>query len=229
MKHLEVYEGFINRWMTKYNIKSTCRKYSIRNYTINDDMTIDVEGNVVFTDYIGEYLPLYFRNISGDFSLYSTYFLKSLKGFPEYVGGSVDLIGSLKNVTSLKGLPKVVKNTLNISSNGLTSLEGITTEYCDDFYMSGNKIKTFENFPKEIGYLYCNDNPIKELWELIYKDCPYNEINYRIELFNDYDIIRPGDKIVLDRLNEFLRDIDQPIIEARNMYFRNYIPIFYQL
>ena len=43
-------EVLIKKWLDKYNIK---------NYTINDDLTIDVNGSVYLTEYREEYLPDY--------------------------------------------------------------------------------------------------------------------------------------------------------------------------
>ena len=82
------------------NIQAICKKYGIRNYTINEDGSIDVEGGV----YIGfkdlTKIPLKFRNVTGDF--YCTY----------------------NQLTSLEGCPKSVSDTFDCENNHLTSLEG---------------------------------------------------------------------------------------------------------
>ena len=59
-------------------IISTCEKYRIKNYTINDDGSIDVNGNVYLDGQKLTELPLNFNKVMG--SLYCPYNkLKTLK------------------------------------------------------------------------------------------------------------------------------------------------------
>jgi hypothetical protein len=48
-------------------VKRICRTYGIRNYTINSDGSIDIDGNVDLTYKISEKLLLKFGNVSGSF------------------------------------------------------------------------------------------------------------------------------------------------------------------
>lgn len=69
-------------------IKEWLDKNGIVNYTINNDLTIDVKGDVYLYRYPETELPEYiqFKNVSGDFIIeYSN--LTSLKGCPKEVGG----------------------------------------------------------------------------------------------------------------------------------------------
>ena len=68
-------------------IQKICHEYGIRNYTINDDMSIDVDGSVFLDDVKINKLPLKFRNVSGFFACNNNN-LVSLEGSPKYVGGS---------------------------------------------------------------------------------------------------------------------------------------------
>lgn len=47
------------------NIESICKKYNIKNYTINSDGTIDVYGNVILSRNYLTKLPLKFGRVSG--------------------------------------------------------------------------------------------------------------------------------------------------------------------
>jgi hypothetical protein len=150
MKHL---------FESKY-IESVCKKYSIQNWTINKDGSIDVDGYVNLSDKGLDKLPLKFRNVTGNFKCSSNN-LTSLEGGPESVGG--DFWCSYNNLTSLEGSPKSVGGNFICSNNNLISLEGAPESIVGDFY--------------------CNDNPVFQIWEL-FKD------KDKIELFNDMDIIQ---------------------------------------
>ena len=66
-------------------------------------------------------------------------------------------------------------------------------------------------FPRHIGGTFnCDDNPIYEIWRLFHD-------KYRIEFFNDCDIIQDG-IIILDRLNYFLEEIGEKSVKKINGY-----------
>jgi hypothetical protein len=49
MKYLKSYnESIFDIFKSKNDIRSICRKYSIKNYTINKDGSVDVDANVIF-------------------------------------------------------------------------------------------------------------------------------------------------------------------------------------
>jgi hypothetical protein len=151
------YQLFINE--SKEDIIDThaiCRKYNITNYIINEDGSVDVDGNVILNDIGLTKLPLRFRNVSGSFDCYSNT-LTSLQGSPKSVGGYIDC--------------------------------------------SYNNIKTFQGCSESIGeYFYCVNNPIEEIYNLFVDKS-------KIDLFNDFDIIRDDNTIIKDRLIAFLNEI----------------------
>ena len=69
---------------SKEGIKSWLFKHRIENYTINDDLTIDVNGNVYLTDRRLKEIPFKFNKIYGRFDCNSNK-LESLKNAPNYV------------------------------------------------------------------------------------------------------------------------------------------------
>ena len=81
MKHLKLFEAF-----KEEDIDAICRKYNIRNYTINEDGSINVDGNVDLKYKKLTKLPLKFKNVSGGFYCHDNQ-LTSLEGCPESVGG----------------------------------------------------------------------------------------------------------------------------------------------
>jgi hypothetical protein len=207
MKYLKLFESF-------QNIHEICKKYGIKNYTINDDGSIDVDGDVDLSSSTRLYgkrlteIPLKFRNVGRNFSCSGNQ-LKSLEGCPTSVGGYFNC--SFNKLTSLEWCPKSIGGYFFCSYNQLTSLEGCPKSVDGDFYCQNNQITSFEG-PRHIGGgFYCVDNPIYSIWNLI---SPYNDKWIDMELFNDMDIIQ-DDIIILDRLNEFLESIGKdPVTEV---------------
>ena len=89
MKHLTNYKIFENNSpnfpTTKAEVIKACNRYGIGNYTINDDLSIDVDGDVGLNFKRLEYLPLRFNYVSGGFSCRRN-ILVSLEGCPQTVG-----------------------------------------------------------------------------------------------------------------------------------------------
>ena len=67
-------------------ISLICKKYGIKNYTINSDGSIDVNGDVDLSFNDLTQLPLRFNKVNGGFDC-SYNDLTSLKGSPRWVGG----------------------------------------------------------------------------------------------------------------------------------------------
>ena len=63
-------------------IHSVCKKYDIKNYTINDDYSLDVIGNVNLNWFSLPQIPLKFNIVSGNFSC-SNNKLTTLEGCPK--------------------------------------------------------------------------------------------------------------------------------------------------
>jgi hypothetical protein len=118
MKHLIEWGLFES---SKEDIESICEEYNIKNWTLNEDGSIDVDGDINISLKILNKLPLKFRNVSGYFDC-SFNDLTSLKGCPESVGGSFFCYNN--NLTSLEGSPKSVGRDFDCSYNNITSLEG---------------------------------------------------------------------------------------------------------
>ena len=77
MKHLKIYENFEkwnsinpNRHLTdeEHKIVLLCQKYNIKNYTINDDNSINVNENVDLNKESLDIIPIKFNKIKGSFT-----------------------------------------------------------------------------------------------------------------------------------------------------------------
>ena len=79
------YKQFINE--SRQDIDSICQKYGIKNYTINEDGLIDVDGDVNIPNWELVELPIKFGNVSGGFNC-SNNKLVLLEGAPSSVDGA---------------------------------------------------------------------------------------------------------------------------------------------
>jgi hypothetical protein len=182
-------------------IHQICKEYNIENYTINDDLSIDVDGNVCLSGLYLNEIPIKFNRVSGNFSCNHNK-LKSLKFCPEYVGDGFSCKDN--NLTSLEYLSKYIGGFINCRDNKIWSFSGIP-----------------DNFR---GYFYCKRNnqtqvvnPIEHIWNLF-------ESVKDIEFLNDCDIVRepetPDDLpiVIIERLNFFLETIGKPTVEKVDGY-----------
>jgi hypothetical protein len=131
------------------DIKSICEDYNIKNYTINEDGSIDVDGNVSINRQGIKELPIQFRNIEGNFNCYSNK-LTTLKGCPIRVGG--DFVCSWNNLKDLKHSPKIVVGNFYCHNNELECINDGTSDLFGDFYSDELPIS---------GLVYSHSEPIK--------------------------------------------------------------------
>lgn len=116
-------------------------KYKIENYTINEDGSIDVNGDVFLYGLGLTELPINFNKVSGTFDC-SNNKLTTLKGCPKCVGGNFSC--GVNYLTDLKYSPKVIHGSFYCSGNNLKSYVSDSivgkTFYCqlidDDFIVA---------------------------------------------------------------------------------------------
>ncbi len=143
-------------------IEEICEKYRIKNYTINDDGSIDVDGDVDLKHNKLTELPLNFNKVNGFFNCDHNQ-LTTLKGSPKYVDG------------------------FSCGTNKLTSLE-YSPKYVDGlFYCRRNEIKDLYGISDYIGgYLYCDGGtPIGIIINEVV------DIDF-VRAFNVYKVIKDG-------------------------------------
>ena len=208
MIYLKLFEGFVD--IDVISIPGTCNAYGIKNYTINSDGSIDVDGNVYLHSPTLRYLsgargrlvklPLKFNVVYGDFLCFNNQ-LKTLEGGPKEVGGSFNC--SDNELTSLVGAPIRVGDNFYCDHNELTTLEGGPMEVGDIFDCNNNQLTSLKGSPKKVNNFYCNYNPLPKL----IKD-NYRYIKEIIKWQDEYNIWRNGE---LDefRFGEMLIDIKE--------------------
>ena len=142
------------------DVHAVAEAIPISNYTVNSDLSVDVEQTVFF-DYSDvpymKKLPIKFRKVSSGFYC-ANLGLTTLENCPEEVDGNFSCKNN--NLTSLVGGPKKVRLDYNCSNNQLTSLKGIPREV-ESVIANNNKLKTLEGSPEIVnGVLAVDRNPL---------------------------------------------------------------------
>ena len=228
----ELNEGIIRNFYDKAKIKYLCKKYDIKNYTINEDGTIDVDGNVNLNDKKLIELPLKFGKVGGNFYCYNNQ-LTSLEGSPEKVGDRFYCYNN--QLTSLEGAPREVGGDFLCYDNQLTSLEGSPRSVGGDFYCYRNQLTSLEGISKYIsGNINCRNNQlsdvrgIKDGWRgkfwiegnpvhEIFKLFPSNRWDEVIEYLNEHGVIRDGKIVILQRLEQVFYDMGLEVPEIEEI------------
>ena len=188
-----------------------CRKYNIKNYTINPDGSIDVDGDV---DLYGKgltELPLRFNKVSGNFCCYVNK-LTTLKGSPKWVGDGFFCFENY--LTSLEFGPEYVGGYFGCTDNDLTDLIGSPKEIGSDFNCINNKkLNNPKGCPEKIGREFiCSNTPLSSI---------FNGVDqFFLHAFNFYKVIK-DDTVNLKRLKYVMDLYDKPIdLEKIKKYYR---------
>ena len=177
-------------------IRAWLDEMGIVDYTINDDLTIDVDENVDLSlkDLIKFPEFIIFGNINGYFDCSINHLislkgapkstkkgfycshndLTSLEGAPEIIGCSFNCSGN--KLTSLQYSPKTIGSDFICSNNMLISLFGSPRYVVDFFNCSYNQLTSLEGCPKRAGSFYCNNNTKKFTKEEVRANCKTDRI-----------------------------------------------------
>ena len=141
------------------SIEEICNEYKIKNYTINPDESIDVNGSVNLSNWRMNEFPLKFNKVTGNFYC-DNIGLKTLKGAPKWVGG---VFGCSSNeLESLVNSPEYVGKGFFVDSNKLTSLDGCPKEIGKDFSFDFNEVYSLDGAKEtKVGNKYTMQfNPV---------------------------------------------------------------------
>ena len=150
----------------KKAIKTWLREHKVRKCTINDDLTIDVNGDVDLTQFNFENFPDYIQ-----FGVVKGFFwtphedLMSLRGCPREVEGNFSCGGYKNKFTTLEGAPRIVGGTFDCSHNeNLVSLEGGPEEVGFGFLCHDCGLTSLKGAPKKVGHSFsCSQNKLTSL------------------------------------------------------------------
>jgi hypothetical protein len=142
--------------MNRQEIEKFLDKICVTDYTISDDLTVDVNGRVTLGNRTLAELPFQFGKVTGDFSCgYNQ--LTSLKNSPYYVGGLFSCVHN--KLTSLQYCPQHVGCFFSCSTNYITSLQYCPKYIGGNFYCMENKLSSVKKL-LEIhigGAIFVND------------------------------------------------------------------------
>ena len=159
--------------MDKVAIEKWLVVHNIRNYIINEDLSVDVEGSVTLHYQNLRGFPVKFNNIVGDFNCSSNH-LTSLLGGPSSVGGDYDCHAN--QLTTLEGCSVNVGGDFNCNSNKIKGLKGCPIKVGGGFYCNDNKLELLINYPERVGGIFsCKNNKFKDEDSFLYS-CTFDQI-----------------------------------------------------
>lgn len=222
MKYLSSYSGsLVNNLLSNQQL---CKKYNIKNYTINSDGLIDVDGDVNISGRNLTKIPIKFGRISGSFYCHINKLI-SLEGAPIQVSGDffcghnqlISLKGAPKEVSddffcsyneliSLEGSPKEIYGNFDCSHNQLTSLQGAPRKIFNSFDCGHNQLISLQGAPKVSDAFFCNNNPLLPQLILDFMDTT-NDPKFIIKNQDDYSIWRKDGTLDEYRFKDMLKDI----------------------
>jgi hypothetical protein len=152
MKLKQLFENTNPQFPTsKEEVEAILKKYRIKNYTINNNLIVDVDGDVNLSSYWLSFIPIKFGVVSGNF-VCSQNNLTTLLGAPREVGG--DFVCPYCKLTSLRGAPREVSGGFSCSSNKLASLQYSPREVGGNFWCTNNpELKTLDCIGKVHGQI----------------------------------------------------------------------------
>lgn len=143
----------VNQFYTSCDeIKNWLDENGVENYNINDDLTVDVNGDVQLPCRNFSQLPVKFGEVIGRFNLFQCKNLLSLAGCPKKVGKWFGC-HECDSLTSLKGGPEYVGEMFHCHScPNLTSLVGAPLEVGSWFTCNNcPKLVSLKGLPLVIG------------------------------------------------------------------------------
>ena len=160
-------KNFRSYVVNKIEIEEWLEKYKIKNYIINEDLSIDVSGDVTLRRKDLSSIPVRFGIVRGDFDCSSNRLL-NLEGCPVAVGGNYNC--SSNQLFSLKDCPISIGGNFDCSGNELTDLVGCSGEIGSAYYCSNNNVileekNLYNGKGEKIGVYYVNEKLNCELSE----------------------------------------------------------------
>jgi hypothetical protein len=128
--------------MNKQEIVEWLTKYNITKYIINDDLTVDVDGEVDLKRKCLYRIPVQFGTVAASFTCAINY-LTSLKNCPHTIGGN--FYCSVNDITSFQYCPKYIGGSFFCVNNNSkpTSVVGLLeSNIAGDIFVDGHVKQT---------------------------------------------------------------------------------------
>ena len=127
--------------MTKEEVDKTCKEIGLKNYVVNDDMSVSCYSGVSLLNKKYTKLPVTFKEVHGSFNC------------------------GYGRLTTLEGCPQRVFGDFCCNSNQLRSLKGCPNKIGGGFYCADNQIQEIDVYPEmpDDEVFDCSLNPIRSL------------------------------------------------------------------
>jgi len=243
IKNYRIFESIDDQFFKTYEeTKNWLHDVYVKNYTINKDLTVDVDDEVSLTFNNLEFIPVQFgvvvrnfdcsnnnlRNLKGS-PFKTRYFncnnnkLTSLEGSPTEIDGLFDC--SYNNLKKLDCGPIKISGRyggISCSNNKIESLEGCPK--VKRLYFDNNNLLNLKGLPIDIEEFFFHNNPISYILHLV---DPNKYIKF-VEYLNEYDVIVKN-TIYLDKLKDALYMIDEQDEFPYNELYFGKIPSIYSI
>jgi len=154
VKSYKIFESIDDQFLKTYkDVERWLIDYGIVDYTINSDLTVDVNGEVHLDGEDLKFLPVQFGKIR-DYFFIDNNDLKSLKGCPIEIKGEFSCSGN--KIYNLDGFPKNIGTTIFFDKNPISNFfKLIKWKYVenDSAFSISDKMKSDNRFKKFIEYL----------------------------------------------------------------------------
>ena len=148
-------EAAIREWLDKFGVK---------NYSVNGDMTVSVDGPLDLADKGLEEIPVKFSEVSGSVDVTSNR-LKRIDWAPAKVNKDFDAWDN--QIETLVGGPTEVVQSADFDGNQLADCHGAPKKVGGAFIVSRNPLKTLAGCPEKVGEYFkateCNLSQIDDL------------------------------------------------------------------
>lgn len=153
--------------MTKEEVLNFILMMNIKDYIINDDLSVDVMGDVDLSHKKLKSIPIQFNTVTGSFDC-SYNELKNLNNSPRAVGGAFSC--AVNKISSLELGPKIVEGQYDCNYNKLKNLMGLPSKV-EVLGIAHNPLTTFEGIGIHIKtLLIMHSLPLTEM-DFIPKSC----------------------------------------------------------
>jgi hypothetical protein len=162
-------------YVLKQKVKTQCKNLGIENYTINDDGTVDVNGNLniyLTRDKVKKdeqhNILINFNKINGDVDINLQWRKAGRAGKGQLPFTFNEVTGNFhanhNMLETLIGCPKKVGGCFDVRSNRLNTLEGSPETVGDYFSANSNSLDDLKGAPKYVGGNFdISDNDLKTL------------------------------------------------------------------
>lgn len=152
---------------TQEAIQAWLDERSIEDYTINEDLTVDIDNHLILSNCSLDFIPFQFGSVNGDVDISSNY-LSSLRGAPLEING--DFICIENGLTSFEYCPKKINGSIYAQKNPINKI--ILEHFPEDFFgqifilddSTQEQIPIFKPYYKKDNLLCLSLSDIKSIY-----------------------------------------------------------------